>query len=97
MTEDMLIGLIKDAITIGQTIEGETTIGKTVETDRIIEVITLDRDKEIGVKVGIDPEIIVVTEPEVGIEVETEMGKYTTNPETCQMTEKDQGLGLTLE
>ena len=37
--------------------------------------MTLDRDMEIGVRVGIDPEIIVVTEPEVGTEVETEMGK----------------------
>ena len=95
MTEDLTIGLMKDAITTDQTTEGETTIGKAVETDKIIEVMTLDKDMEIGVKVGIDPEIIVVTEPEVGIEVETEKCKI--DQELCQMTEKDQGLGLTLE
>ena len=97
MTEDIPISLMKDAITTDQTTEGETTIGKTVETDKVIEVITLDRDMEMGVKVGIDPEIIVVTEPEVGIEVDTEMGKCKIDPELCQMTEEDQGLGLTLE
>ena len=59
--------------------------------------MTLDRDMEIGVKVGIDLEIIVVTKLEVGIEVETEMGKCKIDPELCQMTEEDQGLGLTLE
>ena len=54
-----------------------------METEKIIEVMTLDRDMEIGVKVG--------------IEVETEMGKCKIDPELCQMTEEDQGLGLTLE
>ena len=66
---------MKDIIITDQITEGETIIGKTVETDKPIEVMTLDRDMEIGVRVGIDPEIIVVTEPEVGIEVETETGK----------------------
>ena len=94
---DIPIGLMKDTITTDQTTEGETTIGKTMETDKIIEVMTLDRDMEIGVKVERDPEIILVTEPEVGIEVETEEGKCKMNPELCQMTEEDQGLGLTLE
>ena len=48
-------------------------------------------------KVGIDLEIIVVTEPEVGIEIETEMGKCKIDPELCQMAEEDLGLDLTLE
>ena len=88
---------MKDIIIIDQITEGETITGRTVETDKTIEVMTLDRDMEIEVRVGIDPEIIVVIEPEVGIEVETEMGKFKIDPELCQMTEEDQGLGLTLE
>ena len=59
--------------------------------------MTLDRVIKIGVRVGIDPEIIVVTEPEIGIEVETEMGKCKIDSELCQMTDEDPGLGLTLE
>ena len=86
MIEDITICLMKDIIITDQITEGETIIGKTVETDKITEVMTLDRDMEIGVRVGIKPEIIVVTEPEVGIEVETEMGKCKIDPELCQMT-----------
>ena len=93
MIEDITIGLLKNIIITDQITEGETIIGKTVETDKTIEVMTLDRDMEIGVKGGIDPEIIVVTEPEVGIEVETEAGKFKIDPELCQMTEEDQSLG----
>ena len=48
--------------------------------------MTLDRDMEIG-----------MTEPEAGIEVEKETGKCKIDPELSQMTEEDQGLGLTLE
>ena len=48
---------------------------------------------EIGVKVGIGPEIIAVTEPAAEIEVETEMDKCETDPELCQMTEEDEGPG----
>ena len=94
---DITISLMKDIIITDQITEGETIIGKTVETDKTIEVLTLDRYMEIGVRVGIDLEIIVVTEPEVGIEVGTEMGKFKIDPELCQMTEENQGLGLTLE
>ena len=75
----------------------EATIGKTVETDKIIGVMTLDRDIEIGVKVGIGPEIIAVTEQGAEIEVETEMDKCEIDPELCQMTEEDQGPDPTLE
>ena len=59
--------------------------------------MTLDRDMEIEVRVGTDPGIIVVTEPEVGTEVEKGMGKFKIDPELCQMTEEDQRRGLTLE
>ena len=97
MIDNITIGLMKDVIIIDQITEGETIAGKTVETDKTIEVMTPDRDMEIEVRVGIDPEIIVVTEPEVGIGVETEMDKFKTDPELCQMREEDQGLGLTLE
>ena len=69
MMEDITISLMKDIINTDQITEGETIIGKTVETDKTIELMTLDRDMEIGVRVGIDPEIIVETEPEVGVEV----------------------------
>ena len=50
---------------------------------------------EIGVKVGIGPEIIAVSEPGAEIEVETEMDKCETDPELSQMTE-DQGPHATL-
>ena len=97
MIEDITIGLMKDIIITDQITEGETIIGKTVETDKTIDIMALDRGMEIGMKVGIEPEIIEVTEPAVGIEVEAEMGKCKIDPELCQMTEEDQGLGLTLE
>ena len=52
MTEDIPIGLMMGTITIDLITGVEATIGKTVETDKIIGVMTLDRDIEIGVKVG---------------------------------------------
>ena len=52
---------------------------------------------ETGVKVGIDPEIIAMTVPEVEIEIETEMDGCKLDPELCQMTEEDQGLDQTQE
>ena len=52
---------------------------------------------EIEVRIGIDLEIIAEIEPEVGIEVETEMGKFKTDPGLCQMTGEDQDLDQTLE
>ena len=59
--------------------------------------MTQDRDMEIGVKVGIGPEIIAVRDPEAETEVKTEIDKCETDPELCQMTEEDQGPGPTLE
>ena len=82
VTEDIPIGLMKDAITTDKTIEGETTIGRTVETDKIIEIMTLDRDIEIRGKEGIDPESIVMTETEVEIEVETDIGNLQNRSRT---------------
>ena len=92
MTEDIPIGLMKDTMTIDQTIEEETTIGKIVEIDKIIEVKTLDREMAIEVTVGTDPEIIVVIEPEVGTGVETGIDKCIIGSELCQMTKVDQDL-----
>ena len=97
MTEDIPIGLMMGTITADMITGVEATIGKTVETDKIIEGMTQDRDMEIGVKVGIGPEIIVVTEPGAGIEVETEMEKHKIDTELCQMIQEDQGLDPTLE
>ena len=87
MIDNITFKLIKDIIIIEQITEGETIRGRTVETDKTIEVMTLDRDMEIEVRVGIDLEIIVEIEPEVGIEVETEMHKFKTDPGLFQMTE----------
>ena len=97
MIDDITIELMKDVIIIEQITEGETITGKTVETDKTIEVMTQDRDLEIEGRVGIYLEIIAVIEPEVGIEVETEKGKFKIDPELYQMTEEDQDLDLTLE
>ena len=66
---------------------------KTIEIDKIIERMTLD--KEIRVKVGIDQEIMVMTVPEVVIGIETETDRCNLDPELCQMAEEDQGLDLT--
>ena len=54
-------------------------------------------DKEIGVKVGIDQEITVMTVPEIEIGIATEMDGCNLDPELCQMTEEDQGPDLTQE
>ena len=88
MTGDIPIGPMMGAITDLRT-GVEATIGKAVETNKIIGVMTLDRDMEIEVKVGIGPDILAVTEPGAEIEVETEMDKCKTDPELCQMTEED--------
>ena len=97
MTEDIPISLMMGIITIDLITGAEATIGKTAEIDKIIEVMTLDRDMETEVNVGIGPEIIAVTEPGAETEVETEMDKHETDPELCPMTEEDQGPGPTLE
>ena len=93
--EEIPIGLMKDAITIAKIIEGETTTDKTIETGKITELMSLDKEMETGVKVGIGPENIAMTALEVEIEVETETDKYKVDPKLCQMTEEDQGLDLT--
>ena len=85
---------MRDVVTTDRTIGGEITIDKTIEIDKIIEGMILDKETE--VRVEIDWEITVMTVPEVEKEVETEMDRYTLDPELCQMTE-DQGLDLTLE
>ena len=46
-------------------------------------------DKETGLKVGIDQEIIVMTVPEVEKGIETETDRCNLDPELCQMTEED--------
>ena len=86
---------MRDIITIDKTIGGEIATDKTIEIDKIIEEVT--PDKETGVKVGIDQEIIAMTVQEVEIEIETEMDGCNLDPELCQMTEEDQGLDLTQE
>ena len=88
-----MTGIVITDLIIG--VEGTTD--KTIKVDKIIEVMTLDRDIEIGVKIGIGPETIVMTEAEVETEVETEMGRHKTGSELCQMTEEDQDPGPTLE
>ena len=44
---------------------GERATDKTIEIDKMIEEMTPDKDTEIGVKVGIDQELIVMTVLEV--------------------------------
>ena len=94
-TEEITTSPMRDIITIGRTIEGEIAIDKTIEIDKTIDGTTLD--KETGVKVGTDLEIIVMTVPEVEKGIETETDGCNLGPELCQMTEEDQGLDLTLE
>ena len=53
MIDDTTIGLMKDVIIIDQITEGETITGRTVEIDKTIQVMTLDRDMEIEARVGI--------------------------------------------
>ena len=52
ITKEISSSLMKDTIIIDRTIEGEITIDKTIEIDKIMEEITLD--KETGVRVEID-------------------------------------------
>ena len=51
-TEEIITSPMRDVITTDRTIGGEIAIDKTIEIDRIIEGMTLD--KETGVKIGID-------------------------------------------
>ena len=97
MTRDIPISMMMGAITIDLMTGSEAAIGNMVESDKIIGGITLDRDMEIGVKVGIGPEIIAVIETGAQIEAEIEMDKCKTDPALCQMTEEYQDPGQTLE
>ena len=97
MTEDLPIGSMTGIVITDLIIGVEATTDKTIEVDEIIEVMTLERDMEIGVKVGIGQETIAMTKTEVETEVETQMGKHKTGPELCQMTEEDQDPGPTLQ
>ena len=82
--------------TIGEIIT-DKTIEDTIDIDKTLEQMTLNRDTGIGVRVEIDKEITVVTILEV--EIETEMDRYNKGAEHYQMTETghDLGLGLALE
>ena len=62
---------MKDEITIDRTLGGEIATDKTIETDKNIEEMT--PDKETGVKVGTDQEIIIMTVLEVETGIETEV------------------------
>ena len=77
--------------TIGEIIT-DKTIEETVDIDKTLEQMTLNRDIGIGARVEIDKEITVVTILEV--EIETEMDRYNKGPEHYQMAETGQDLGL---
>ena len=94
-TEEITTSPMRKVITIDKKIGGEMATDKTIEIDKIIEGMTLD--KETGVKVGIGQEIIVMTVPKVKTGIETEMDRCNLDPELCQMTEEEQGLDLTQE
>ena len=97
MTEDPHIGLVTGMVITDPIIGIEATTDKTIELDKIIEIMTLDRDIEIGVKVEIGLETIVMTEIEAETEVGIEMDRHKIGPEPCQMTEENQDPGPTLE
>ena len=78
-------------------IDIEATTDKTIELDKIIEIMTLDRGIEIGVRVETGPETIVMTEIEAETEVGIEMHKHKVGPEPCEMTGENQDPGPTLE
>ena len=84
---------MRDIITIDRTIGGEIAIDKTIETEKIIQGMTLDKETE--VKVGIGLEIVVMTVPEVETGIETKTDGCNPDPELCQMTEEDPGLDQT--
>ena len=84
-TEEIITCPMRDAVTTDRIIEGEITIDKSIEIDKIIEEMTLDKEK--GVRVEIDWEIIVMTAPGVEKEVEIEMDRCNLDPELCQMTD----------
>ena len=81
--------LMKDDLTLDKTVGGETATDETIETGKIIEEMTPDRDIEIEVRVGIDQGHIMAIE----VEREIEMDRCNKDPEFCQMTGKDLGPG----
>ena len=87
MTEDLHISFMTGVVITDLIIGIEVTTDKTI--DKIIEVMTLERDMEIGVKVEIGLETIVMAETEVETEVEIEMDRCRTGPESCLMTEEN--------
>ena len=97
MTEDPHISLMTDVVITDPTTGIEASTDKTIELDKIIEIMTLDRNIEIGVKVEIGLGTIVMTETGAETEVETEMERHRIGPEPCQMTEENQDPGPTLE
>ena len=86
MTEDPHIGSMIDVVITGPITDIEVTTDKTIELDKIIEIMALDRDIEIGVRVEIDLETKVMIEIEAETEVGIEMHKHKVGPELCQMT-----------
>ena len=78
------ISLMKYGITTGKTIE-EIVTDKTIETDKIIEEMILNRGIGTEVRVGIGQETIVVTI--LRVEIEIEMDRCNKELELYQMTE----------
>ena len=97
MTEDLHIGSMIDMVVTDLITGIEATTEKTIELDKIIEIMTLDRDIEKGVKVEMGLETIVMIEIEAETEVGIEMHRHNIGPEPCQMIEENQDPGPTLE
>ena len=97
MTEDPHNTLMIDVVITDPIIGIEATTDKTIELDKIIGIMTLERDIDTEVKVEIGLEIIVMTEIEAETKVETEMDRHKIGPEGCQMTEENQDPGPTPE
>ena len=97
MTEDPHVGSMIDMAITDLIIDIEATTDKTIEIDRIIDIMTLDRDIEIGVRVETGLETIVIIEIEAETEVGIEMYKHKIGPEPCQMTGENQDPDPTLQ
>ena len=97
MTGEPHISSMIDVVITNPIIDIEATTDKTIELDKIIEIMTLDGDIEIGVRVEIGLETIVMAEIEAGTEVGIETHKHKVGPKPCQMTGENQDPGPTLE
>ena len=97
MTEDAHIGVMIYMVIIDLIIGIEATTDKTIELDKIIEIMTIDRDIKIAVKVETGLETILMTEIEAEAEVDIKMNKHKIGPEPCQITEENPYPGPTLE